>query len=99
MTRKERRAMRRDQIAQLRLDCAECGAEVAPQRIEDTGVGAIYFAQCSCGTLLCGVIGPPEAVLAFQASVQGLIEGKGQKPPEAIFKPLPAGWMGDGPTP
>jgi len=89
--------MSRQQIGKLRLDCAQCGAKVAPQRIEGDERGSIYFAQCSCGATLCGVIGPPEAVAAFQAYMQGYSEGKGEKPPEAILKPLPSGWLGGGP--
>ncbi len=96
MTRSERRAWRR-RVAEIRMGCADCGDEVAPQRIEVFQSCSIYAGRCSCGAVLYGFIGPPEIAAEFHAYMAVYMQGHGFDAPRAVVRPLPEGWTGGAP--
>lgn len=82
------------QMADIRLDCAECKAQVAPKHIsfDDHAVSIFYEAECLCGAHLCGIIAPQAMVEAFHSRVAARFERQGLSPPKGIRRPLPDGW-------
>lgn len=92
MNREQRKAIKTLVRREVRMQCADCGAQVIPQQVDVIREAAVYSAQCTCGALLQGVIGPAPIVADFRAFITGYAVAKGAGMPRAREQPAPPGW-------